>query len=366
MKLSRLVAYLDQLRLHQPEPAVQSLAKTLGPVLHLISSQDIKFPNLEQLVAQRHQEILDSIDDFNHGVRLVEQEVQALIDSIEPSYFSNSYRLYDQEMVHDSIDLILNRRPDLADQTRDFILSRIKLRTDWRRPGLVIRPGLEDWIEDLVALDPLYLVDTDIQLLAPARERFNSVYRRRLCCYNVHENSTRSIMHQLPRGQIGFVLVYNFFNYKPFEVIKDYLTELYDIMSPGGVLAMSFNDCDRVGGVELFERNFMCYTPGRLIKSLAEKLGFEVLQEYHIDAASTWLELRKSGVYSSIRGGQTLGKVLPKHSDIVDKKHKKEYTQEETEKLRQRAKGLSIDVDHYTTAQLDKLISYLEKNPSTT
>jgi len=126
---------------------------------------------------------------------------------------------------------------------------------------------------------------------------------------------------------------------------------------------MSFNDCDRVGGVELFERSFMCYTPGQLVTGLTQKLGFEILQQYHMDAASTWLELQKPGEFTSLRGGQTLGRILPKPTDTVDKPQKKEYTEQEIENLTRRARDLNINVDHYTTAQLEKLVNYMSENP---
>ena len=75
---------------------------------------------------------------------------------------------------------------------------------------------------------------------------------------------------------------------------------------------MTFNDCDRRGAVELAERWNNCYTPGRLVRSLCESVGFVIEQEYVIDSAVNWLELRKPGTMVSLRGGQTLARIIAK------------------------------------------------------
>jgi hypothetical protein len=64
--------------------------------------------------------------------------------------------------------------------------------------------------------------------------------------------------------------------------------------------------------VDLAERNMNCYTPGRLVTGICEKLGFEIEQKQIISAAATLIELRKPGIKSSLRGGQALAELKPK------------------------------------------------------
>jgi predicted methyltransferase len=109
-------------------------------------------------------------------------------------------------------------------------------------------------------------------------------------------------------------LVYYFFNFKPIEIIRAYMTEIYVKLKPGGTFAMTFNDCDRSGGVDLAERSFACYTPAHAVLSAATTAGFELHQSFKIDAANTWLEFRRPGQLTSLRGGQTLATVMPKTS----------------------------------------------------
>ncbi len=70
------------------------------------------------------------------------------------------------------------------------------------------------------------------------------------------------------------------------------------------------HNCDRAQGVGLAERNFMCYTPERHICQHAESIGFESTFSHNGSGDLSWLEFKRPGEISSIRGGQTLAKVL--------------------------------------------------------
>ena len=94
--------------------------------------------------------------------------------------------------------------------------------------------------------------------------------------------------------------------------MRAYLTEIYQKLRPGGVMAFTFNDCDRAGAVKNAENFFMCYTPGSMLQSLCESLGFVMRYRYDVDAATTWMELEKPGIKPSLRGGQALAELKPK------------------------------------------------------
>jgi hypothetical protein len=75
---------------------------------------------------------------------------------------------------------------------------------------------------------------------------------------------------------------------------------------------ITINDCDRDKAVDLVERHFCCYTPGSLVEHMVQSIGFEIEFKWHHDGPSTWLELRRPGQLHTLRGGQTLAKILPK------------------------------------------------------
>jgi SAM-dependent methyltransferase len=312
MKLSTLVNYRNQLDSMSADPIGQVADKEIEKITYLAQNQNIQIAEFAQQLQQRRNDIQQSFNLFENDLTALKQELGHLIDATEKPWFAESYRLYEQEMVNETNEYILNRRPDIAPETEQFYRTRIVRYNSWQHPAMIIRPGRETYINELLASDPLYLVDENHDLLMPAMSLFNEQYQNRLRSYNINERQDQEILGKLPNGQFGLVFAYNFFNFRPFEVLKKYLDEIYQKLRPGGVLAMTFNDCDRDKGVILVEQHFCCYTPGYLVRELAQRLGYEVAFSWNDGGPTTWLELQKPGEFTSLRGGQALAKIVSK------------------------------------------------------
>jgi hypothetical protein len=312
MKLSQLVNYRTQLHAMSASPIGQASDKEIEKITHLVETQDIQIAEFSQKLQQRRLDIDKSFGLFESDLQYLKSELNQLIESTEKPWFAESYRLYEQEMVNETAEYILNRRPNIQPETEQFYRTRILRYNNWQHPAMIIRPGRETFINELLASDPLYLVDESHDLLLPAMSMFNEQYQNRLRPYTINERQDQEILGKLPNGQFGLVFAYNFFNFRPFEVLKKYFGEIYEKLRPGGVLAFTFNDCDRDKGVMLVEQHFCCYTPGYLVRELAQSLGYEVVFSWSDQGPSTWLELRKPGEFFTMRGGQALAKVVPK------------------------------------------------------
>jgi SAM-dependent methyltransferase len=311
MKLSELVNYRCELEQMSTQILSRDVDINVEKITHLVDNQSVQLNEFSKNLHQQRQGIKQAFDNFEQNLNQLKQELNKLIETTEKPWFVESYRLYEQEMINETIEYILDRRPNITSETEQFYRTRIVRYNDWKHPAMIIRPGRESYIKDLVACDPLYLVDESYELLAPAMQRFNEQYQNRLRPYTINERNSDNILGKLPNGQFGLIFAYNFFNFRPFEVIKKYLTEIYDKLRPGGVLAITFNDCDRDKGVILVEQHFCCYTPGYLVRELAQSIGYEVAFSWTDYGPSTWLELKKPGEFQSLRGGQALAKIIP-------------------------------------------------------
>jgi hypothetical protein len=278
--------------------------------------------------------VLNSFDQFESEFDIVKRQVYDQIRKEEQPYLQNSYKAYEEYRSYryewlktphpsDSVEVqetnlrmhvenILNNRLIVTDESQDLILNRITRVSGWQNTTMILRPGAESWIHHMVSNDPIYLVDENHELLKPVLSQFNDMYQRRLRTYTIREDQDQDILWQLPNNQFGLVLAWNYFNHRPFEIIRQYLTELYKKIRPGGLLLMTYNDCDRWEGVKSAEAKTGLYTPGLLIKSFAESLGFEQHFSYHDHGPWTWIEFRKPGEWQSYRGGQALAQILPK------------------------------------------------------
>jgi SAM-dependent methyltransferase len=312
MKLSELVNYMNLLDAMSTVGTAQQADQDLAKITHVVSSSAIQLEDFSAMLTQRQNQVADALQQYESDLATLKHTLGELITTTEKPWFAESYRLYEQEMLYETTEYILNRRPEISAETAQFYRTRLTRYNSWHHAAMIIRPGREPFIHDLLASDPLYLVDESHDLLQPAMTQFNEQYQQRLRPYVIQERAGTAILEQLPKSQFGLVFAYNFFNFRPFEVLKQYLTEIYQKLRPGGTLIMTFNDCDRAKAVMLVEQHYCCYTPGYLVLELAQSLGYEIAFAWTDQGPSTWLELRRSGERPSLRGGQALAKILPK------------------------------------------------------
>lgn len=312
MKLSSLINYRNQLKLINLEQIKRGLDTDLDQVIFTVGNQPFDIGKNMTLLRTQKNQVADQLDNFQHLVSTICQQIDQMIYDIEKPYFAESYRLYENGFGNETRDDVRYRVPNLPESTVNFYRARICRYIGWQHPAMIIRPGVEPYINDMVSCDPLYLVDTKHDLLDAALDQFNEVYRNRLRLYTVDEHQPGPMLEKLPDSQFGLVLIYNYFNFRPLEIIRRYFEELIAKLKPGGILLLTFNDCDRDKAVMLVESKFCCYTPGYLVCQLARTVGFEIEFQWHDDGPATWLELKKPGRLETLRGGQALAKIIPK------------------------------------------------------
>jgi SAM-dependent methyltransferase len=307
MKLSELVAYRNQLDALSSVHPLKNVNLELDKILHLVGTQpELMTHDLDSQYANIQQAFVKFEDDLNN----LKSQLKQKIETAERPWFQESYTLYEGELMQVAESVLELRKPNTLDTTP--FQTRLSQYANWKYPALIIRPGLETFIENMVAYDPLYLVDLSHDYLTPAMNKFNEQYQNRLRPYVVSEALDQDILVKLPNDQFGMCLAYNYFNFRPFEILKKYLAEIYQKLKPGGILAFTFNDCDRPSAVRLVENYYCCYTPGYLVRELAVSMGYEIVYSWNDPGPTTWLELKKPGELTSLKGGQTLAKIVPK------------------------------------------------------
>ena len=312
MKLSDIVSYKNLLDSLSSTPAAQELLNEILSMVHVAEVSSIQIPNAVDQLNQAREQVSQAVEQFEKQFAHLKQSVQNLIVQQESEYFGNSMDLYNTGYCNDSPEHIKNRVISVDTATSDMIQQRLKLYTSWQHPGMVIRPIHAPYVEDLVACDPMYFVDTSDKLLEPTKSWFNTRYQRRLCRYVIEEYSENPAFINLPSEQFGLIYAFHFFEYRPWPVLQQYLKECFQLLRPSGVLAFTYNNCDLANRVGKVEHYSGCYTPGRMVRAYANELGYDIIFDIDDDSNTSWIELRKPGKFSSIRGGQTLAKIKNK------------------------------------------------------
>lgn len=354
MKLSEIISYLNHLDTLSTNKTQAGVDHDLNSIVHYLKNGSVDNNSLIEDM-QLYQEIAsNAIGNFQDSLDQARSRVFAVAQQFEPEYYRESDALY-SSMLNDTPELIFDRRRSYSRDTVELLHSRIKLYSDWHFPGMLIRPKNDSFIDDLVALDPLYIVDTHEKLLEPAVQRFPDVYQRRLRQYVINERAKKKskIFSQLPTEQFGLIFAHEYFHYKPLQLINKYLVEMFDLLRPGGVLMFSYNNCDFANAVKLVEHHTHMYTPGIKVKELADSIGYTVLNEINTSDGLSLLELCKQGERTSLRGGQTVALVeskvkatLPEPQRYpigsLDNLNEKVYTEQEKTSLKYSAVLLGL------------------------
>jgi SAM-dependent methyltransferase len=378
MTLSDLVQFLNYLDQYDLQEAY---AKSLDPannIARMIMNADVLDSDARTPVKHSMAQVDESLQNFSKSVQELRQKILWKIQQQEQAYFDSSTELFNTGYRNDSVNHIINRTMSLSDEAAEFFEQRLKIHTSWQHPGLIFRPVHLSAFHDIVALDPVYLVDTHEELLTSRTQQFTERYQRRVRNYIIDDYNDGALLDQLPRNQFGLVAAQNFFNFKPIEIVTQIIKEVYDLLKPGGAFVFTYNNCDLAGAVKLAERSFTCYTPGRLVKQAAAAAGYQINFEHNEINGVSILELGRPGERESLRGGQTLAVIkdsispeeepvfkktkrskAPKNIDNVSTRY---YTDEERIKLQMSAVALGIDTEDrilndYTMENLEQFVT---------
>lgn len=326
MSLSKLLEYRDKINSLSTKPLAGSVSRELSAIITDIDSQEFKFGDVSDNLTMINGNIQEYFSQFDHSLDKLKQIIEANIKVWEPTYLQRSREMY-QNILQNNAPAVGggNERLAISSEIENRINARLSLYNDWHHAGAVLHPGQEPWVQQLVALDPLYLIDTSHEYLNDCLESFTSEYRNRVRCYRINENTTGNrdegttgtgFSINIPERHMSMILAYNFFTRKPINQIYRYLEWLHCLLKEGGTLIFTFNNCDRPSAVDLVERNCACFTPPAMIYSKLVNQGFEIVYTHDIDDANTWVEAKKPGKLTSMRGGQSLARPVAKSFDL--------------------------------------------------
>lgn len=284
-----------------------------------VMTADIKNIELENLESRLNQlnndtkEILSNLEKILDDIQKTKDDAKKELIKLSKEPLSKSYDIYDEYIKKgwNNPDVISSyRKYDLFldDEDRKKFDSFIKKYVSWQHPTLYIRPNSLHFVDSLKASDILYIAEeAEIRpwLYKNLSKRFFESIRFKF----IDESKENFLIEKFPAGQIGFILMENFLNFKPFDVIRQYLDESFLLLKPGGHIMFTYNNCDLASGVRNFENGLYCFTPGDLLKEICEASGFKIEYSESNDNVS-WLVLKKPGELTSIKGGKALGQII--------------------------------------------------------
>ena len=295
----------------------------LDPVLNTLNHEMLSIENnietfQDSELADRLMAVKDAIRDTVHSMYELQGEISALKEQASELALDKahdplveSYNMYETRKNWFNLAQAQKIRDDdiFREVTEHEVRfnSLIKKFTSWKYPTAYIRPNALRFFNAIKASDILYVLehcDVTDYLKANLSETEYKMIRFKM----LNENKGQYITNILPLNQLGLIVMEDFINYKPLEVIKQYLIEAIEVLRPGGSMLFTFNDCDYASGARNFEMGQYCFTPGGMVRELCELVGFEVTASEQSDRVS-FLCIKKPGELTTLKGGKTLGKI---------------------------------------------------------
>lgn len=262
---------------------------------------------------EHHTALMNELNDIktilqNSKLKELHQYFDQIIKRREGNYLKKGYQAYENEFIHDSWDYILDNYKNqlMTADTLSKIYGSIGSNVNWKYPGLELSPGDGVFTKKLVALDPLYIIDKHPEILEHVTLQFNEAYQRRLRSYTLKYEAD---FNKLPQEQFGMIFSWGFFEQMPLDIIKDYLKAFYGLLRPGGVVLMSYNNCEFKPSLKLTSTYSRAYNTESFMQSLIHGLGFNDIESTNLYPNYSLLKFKKPGELTSQRSGQTMGEI---------------------------------------------------------
>ena len=314
MKLRNVIKYKQLIKSLDDIGLRKNINKQLTDVLTDLNIHEFDSDNLKENIAGNHLEVLKNLEDMSNNLNKFREKLQQLVNDLEQPYYEKSKDIYKMNLAQSTQEK-MDRQvyKDLLhnESSRQLLKDRIGLYVGTQYPGLHISPGYGEITNQLVSLNPLYLMDDSIDMLKKIKGWRQPQYQARLRYYVIDNNNTDP-MHELPQNQLGLIVAVNWFNFKPVKVIKQYLESMLKVLRPGGVVVFTYNNCNYPKGVDKVDEMYYCYTTDTQIKQMCIQLGYDIIRSFdegydELDMGISWLEIKKPGTRNTIRRAQTMG-----------------------------------------------------------
>lgn len=261
------------------------------------------------LVDLLYQELITKNQEILTELKQSTNKLEEKINEVVAKLCDDTYKeTYSEKNFPKNIDI------NYSTELERKIISKISQYSDWHYPGLQINPREKRWIDCMIASDPLYLTNYNINPVKNIISEYTEVYQRRLRLYEISDRDFSA----LPQNQFGFILCWDSFTYLSQDKIEKYISEVVKLLRPGGVFMFNYNNCDLAESAYVIDHQAGSYMSASLLKKIVNRNGLEIINLIDLETTDAFYnyislaEIKKPGELKTIKIHQALGKILDK------------------------------------------------------
>jgi hypothetical protein len=307
--LAELVEYKNNLKEVIPKLSIDDV---LYSEAQLINSLTSKFDLNEY---QKH---IDRIRSTYTDISQKNKEIIASIEEIINDINNNISEILESKTSDTFKESVMRSRLVINEPIKNIFNNKISKLSQIKYPGLQINSKFfsedtcddNDWINYMVASDPLYLLGPNFTNLEKSLLSYPEVYQKRVRLYGLDDKRNLSI---LPQAQFSLIFCWDFFNYLSIETIDLYLHQLMRLLRPGGTLLFTYNNCDLVDSAKLVDQDNASWATPLLLENIYSNHGFELVDSDDIISDDinfshvSWVELKRPGNLTTSKILQSTG-----------------------------------------------------------
>lgn len=310
------------------------------------------FNNKLTEINQKVETATTAIESFDSKIENFNKKISSFYDLVTVKLnegIPHILSLPDHLGYHLALTVQESRVNIIESDTREQVSAKIRAFTDWKYPCLEIGPGNGTWTDNLVGSDPLYLIDIHKEYVDKTLSNFTDIFAKRIRTYFVGEMHGKETFDysELPTDQIGLIFSWAVLDFHPIEDIAIFLQQCSRILRPGGTLIFSYNDCEYLEGMRLFEKKEKTYMTKNMLVELSKKSSLDV-ESFHTNKNQNnfWVVIKKSGTLKSIKKSQPRSVINTRSGrERLDRSHPISYNNQQIARIKQLAIQLNVDTE---------------------
>ena len=185
MKLRDLIKYNQLVNNLDDKGMRANISSQLSALDRDLSTHAFDIGDIKEKIVGEHLAVMKHLENISDNLKMFRKNIADSVKNLEKPYFKLSneiYKTYCKQSPENKLDRFLFHNLLHNDKTRKLLHDRIRLYIKFEYPAMQIGPADGQFTEDLIAMDPLYIVDEHEIMFKHVKKLWTKQFQTRKQC----------------------------------------------------------------------------------------------------------------------------------------------------------------------------------------